>query len=99
LRDNDSEPCSGYERDDGMPEWHGFHAARRGLGSNLYRLGVPSLVIQKILRHSNVSATESYYIKSNTADVLEAMQKFEDSLRATHRPPEHSSEEQPGFVN
>lgn len=23
-----------------IPEWHGWHAARRGLGSNLYRLGV-----------------------------------------------------------
>ena len=27
-----------------LPEWHGWHAARRGLGSNLYRLGVPDMV-------------------------------------------------------
>lgn len=31
-----------------LPEWHGWHAVRRGLGSNLYRLGVPDMVIQRI---------------------------------------------------
>ena len=30
-----------FKRDSSLPEWHGWHAARRGLGSNLYRLGVP----------------------------------------------------------
>ena len=39
-----------YKRDARFPEWHGWHAARRGLGSNLYRLGVPDMVIQRILR-------------------------------------------------
>ncbi|MGD1216656.1 MAG: tyrosine-type recombinase/integrase [Terriglobales bacterium] len=39
-------------------------AARRGLGSNLYRLGVPDIVIQRILRHANVSTTATYYIKT-----------------------------------
>jgi hypothetical protein len=36
-----------YERDDSVPKWHGWHAARRGLGSNLHRLGVRELVIQR----------------------------------------------------
>jgi integrase len=27
--------CPGYERDKHIPEWRGWHAARRGLGSNL----------------------------------------------------------------
>src|SRR5262249_9468994 len=39
-----------YKRDSRIPEWHGWHAARRGLGSNLYRLGIPDMVIQRILR-------------------------------------------------
>jgi integrase len=39
--------CPGYERDPRIPAWKGFHAARRGLGSNLYRLGVHDKVIQK----------------------------------------------------
>lgn len=88
-----------YERDASRPEWHGFHAARRGLGSNLYRLGVPSLIIQKILRRSNVAVTESYYIKSNSADMAEAMQKYEESFQASHRPVSSRSDQKPEFVN
>lgn len=72
--------CPGYERDQSIPEWKGFHAARRGLGSNLYRLGVHEKVIQKILRHSNVSTTTTYYIKSTAPDVTEAMQQFEQKI-------------------
>ena len=34
-----------YVRDASIPVWHGWHAARRGLGSNLYHLGVPEKVI------------------------------------------------------
>ena len=37
-----------FERDERLPLWHGWHAARRGLGTNLYRLGVPDKVIQTI---------------------------------------------------
>jgi integrase len=66
-----------YQRDDRIPQWHGWHAARRGLGSNLYRLGVPALVIQRILRHANVSATQGYYIKTAADDVRSAMTKLE----------------------
>lgn len=43
-----------FKRDASIPEWHGWHAARRGLGSNLYRLGVPEKVIQQILREVSV---------------------------------------------
>lgn len=32
--------------------WHGWHAFRRGLATNLHRLGVPDIVIQAMLRHS-----------------------------------------------
>jgi integrase len=69
-----------YKRDDRIPEWHGWHAARRGLGSNLYRLGVPDMVIQRILRHANVSTTATYYIKTAAADVRSAMMKLENQI-------------------
>jgi integrase len=72
-----------YQRDDRIPQRQGFHAARRGLGSNLYRLGVHDKVIQKILRHSNVSTTTGYYIKSTSSDVVEAMEKLEENLDQT----------------
>jgi len=75
-----------YERDQGYPEWHGWHAARRGLGSNLYRLGVQAKVIQAILRHANVNTTATYYIKTADADVQEAMTKFEDSIAEANQP-------------
>src|SRR5215813_11136406 len=61
-------------------EWHGWHGARRGLGSNLYRLGVPDVVIQRILRHSNVSTTTAYYIKTASPDVRIAMDKLESNF-------------------
>ena len=76
-----------FKRDARYPEWHGWHAARRGLGSNLYRLGVPEIVIQRILRHANVSTTATYYIKSAADDVKNAMAKLESNIpSATKRP-------------
>jgi integrase len=69
-----------YKRDSRLPKWHGWHAARRGLGSNLYRLAVPEIVIQRILRHANVSTTATYYIKSAADDVRIAMEKLENRI-------------------
>jgi integrase len=70
-------PDHEFERDKMLPEWHGWHAARRGLGTNLYRLGVPEKAIQAILRHANVSTTNTYYIKSAADDTRAAMAKLE----------------------
>jgi integrase len=66
-----------FQRDGKLPEWHGWHAARRGLGTNLYRLGVHEKTIQAILRHANVSTTNTYYIKTAAADTQAAMAKLE----------------------
>lgn len=68
-----------FKRDDRIPAWHGWHAARRGLGSNLYSLGVSDKLIQAILRHSNVSVTLSYYVKAVSEDVRDAMAAFEEN--------------------
>ena len=59
-----------------LPTWHGWHACRRGLGSNLYHLGVPDLVIQKILRRADVSTTQEYYIKVKAPDARKALVKL-----------------------
>ena len=69
-----------FERDSTLPEWHGWHAARRGFGTNLYRLGVPEKTIQAILRHANVVTTNTYYIKTAAADAQEAMAKLEAEI-------------------
>ena len=46
-----------YERNTVLPECHDWHASRRGLATNLHRLGVPDVTLQRILRHSNVAVT------------------------------------------
>jgi integrase len=81
-----------YKRDARIPEWHGWHAGRRGLGSNLYRLGVPDMVIQRILRHANVSTTATYYIKTAADDVRKAMTKLEDRITAEEQIKSHGNE-------
>jgi len=74
------EPDHNFVRDKILPEWHGWHAARRGLGTNLYRLAVPEKTIQAILRHANVSTTNTHYIKSAADDTRAAMAKLERLL-------------------
>jgi hypothetical protein len=88
-----------YKRNADIPEWHGWRAARRGPGSNLYRLGVPDMVIQRIPRHANVSTTATYCIKTAADDVRNAMSKIENQIEKsediqratteseTHKPP------------
>jgi|SRR5438552_3521415 len=93
-----------YEGDERLPRWHGWHAARRGLGTNLYRLGVPDKVIQAILRHSNVNVTLGYYIKPQTPDVVAAMGRFEAEIAAhdfgdTNRTLNRTSSAVPESVN
>jgi len=87
-----------YRRDTRIPEWHGWHAARRGLGSNLYRTGVPDMVIQRILRHANVSTTATYYIKTAADDVWNAMTRLENHIAEAGQNPTDSprAPESPG---
>lgn len=60
--------------------WHGWHAFRRGLATNLDRLGVPDTVIQAVLRHSSVNVTRQSYIKEVRTDVLAAMAQLESAV-------------------
>lgn len=64
-------------------EWHGWHAFRRGLATNLHRLGVPDKVIQRILRHANVRPTQDCYIKTCDEDAVAAMKQFEAKAAKT----------------
>jgi integrase len=61
-------------------QWHGWHAFRRGLATNLHRIGVSDKIIQRILRHANVAVTQNCYIKTADSEVAAAMQRFERSL-------------------
>jgi len=61
-------------------KWKGWHSFRRGLGSNLFALGVPAMVIQKILRHANVSTTQTHYIVVESQKGKAAMADFAKAL-------------------
>jgi integrase len=69
-----------YHRFDRV-EWHGWHAFRRGLASNLYDLGLPDLLIQRILRHSDVNTTRKSYIKVREPNVTAGMAQLEAEIR------------------
>jgi integrase len=58
-------------------KWHGWHAFRRGLATNLYRLGVSDKTIQAILRHANLNTTMNVYVKSVDKDSVAAMQTLD----------------------
>ena len=58
-------------------EWHGWHAFRRGLATNLQRLGVPIKVAQRLLRQADFGTAANYYVKVVDEDARQAMQRLE----------------------
>jgi integrase len=66
-------------RKKGIP-WKGWHAFRRGLATNLSDLGVPAKTVQGILRHSQISTTMKFYIKSLDEQHIAAVKQLEDVL-------------------
>ena len=60
--------------------WHGWHAFRRGLASNLYAMGAPNKVVQRILRHSRPHVTKERYIKVFDRTLLEAAEKLQQRV-------------------
>ena len=63
-----------------LPQWHGWHAFRRGLATNLHELGVDDKTIQGILRHSNLNLTMNVYVKSVTESQVSAMDQLSEKL-------------------
>jgi hypothetical protein len=68
------------------PKWHGWHAFRRGLATNLHRLGISDKVIQQILRHANVTTTMNIYVKTVSSDATAAMKTLETMCATTVQP-------------
>jgi len=66
-----------YERNPNRPQWHGWHAFRRGLATNLHDLGIADKTIQAILRHANVAVTQNSYIKTLESQSIAAMRQLE----------------------
>lgn len=69
-----------FRRNEGLPRWHGWHAFRHGLSTNLKQLGVDDKTIQAILRHADQQTTVNTYIHAVPEAVREAMQRLEEQL-------------------
>ncbi len=63
--------------------WHGWHAFRRGIASNLFQLGADDLTVQRVLRHSKVVVTREHYIKVRDEKLDAAMQKLSNAIEQT----------------
>lgn len=63
-----------------VAKWHGWHAFRRGLATNLHALGIDDKTIQAILRHSNVSLTMNVYVKSVSESQTAAMDALSEKF-------------------
>jgi integrase len=72
-------------RREDLVEWHGWHAFRRGLRSNVNDLGALDLTIQKILRHSNVTTTQKSYVYHREHQVTAAMGQLAAGIEAESR--------------
>jgi integrase len=74
-----------FVRDNSLPRWHGWHAFRRGLATNLHELGVADKDIQAILRHSNLGITMNIYVKSVAESQVDAMDILGREFGEVHR--------------
>jgi integrase len=61
--------------------WHGWHAFRRGLASNLRDLGADPQIAQAILRHANVRTTLDFYTKVRPEQRTAAMSDLEAAFK------------------
>lgn len=59
-----------------LPEWRGFYALRRGIGTALADLD-SAVAAKSVLRHSNVATTTAHYVKSVDAAAIRAMDKLD----------------------
>jgi integrase len=69
-----------FELDKSLPCWHGWHAFRRGLATNLHALGVDDKTIQAILRHSTLALTMNVYVKTVGESQTDALDTLADEL-------------------
>jgi integrase len=72
-----------FQRDSSLPLWHGWHAFRRGLATNLHDLGIDDKTIQGILRHSNIGITQNIYIKSVPKSQVSALDTLSEEFSKT----------------
>jgi site-specific recombinase XerD len=73
----------GFEQDQSVPKWHGWHALRRGLATNLREAGADMKDIQSILGRADESTTAKHYAKQRDKRKFETIQLLNDGDDAT----------------
>jgi hypothetical protein len=66
--------------------WQDWHAFRRGLATDLHRLGVSDKVVRQILHHANVTTTMSIHVKTVSADAANAMKPWKRCVQLLCNP-------------
>ena len=69
-----------FQQDKTLLQWHGWHAFRRGLATNLHVLGADDKTIQTILRHSNIGLTMNVYVKTISESQTAALDSLSEKL-------------------
>jgi integrase len=67
-------------------EWEGWHGFRRGLATNLERIGVRESIAAMILRHTNDRVTRKHYIKPAPIEAVVAMRQLSDTFSKVETP-------------
>jgi integrase len=81
-------------------DWEGWHGFRRGLATNLERIGIREAIAAMVLRHSNDRVTRKHYIKPPSAEAVSAMRRLSETLSTLEVSallPNCSPEAQQGF--
>jgi hypothetical protein len=77
-----------FKLDESLPQWRGFYANRRGIGTAIQDVD-NALAAKSHLRHSNVSTTTAHYVKSVDAAAVRAVDKIDqlfDNAKGASRP-------------
>jgi integrase len=67
-------------------EWEGWHGFRRGLATNLERIGVRDSIGAMILRHTNDRVTRKHYIKPPSLEAITAMRRLSETFSKVETP-------------
>jgi integrase len=67
-------------------EWEGWHGFRRGVATNLERIGVRDAINAMVLQQSDDRVTRKHYIKPPSIEAIAAMNQFSEMLLALEKP-------------
>jgi hypothetical protein len=64
-------------------DWEGWHGFRRGLATNLERIGVRDSIGAMVLHRTNYRVTRKHYIKLASIEAIAAMRQLSENTFGT----------------